>query len=85
MLGRKLPEEPSLQALGAEEECEELFLCMDMFLCLEETLTPLEGLAKSAKTAFFLGVVKMGEAEVMSCWTGERLRDKALVALEADP
>jgi hypothetical protein len=73
MLGQKLPEEPSLQALGAREKCEELFLYMDLFLRLEETLTPLEGLTKSAKIAFFLGVVKMREAEVMSCWTGERL------------
>jgi hypothetical protein len=39
---------------------------MDLFLRLDETLTPLKGLTKSAKTTFFLGV-ETGEAEVMCC------------------
>lgn len=63
---RRFPEEPSLQALGVVEECEGLFLCMGLFLCLDETLTPLKGVTKSARTAFFLGV-ETGEAELMAC------------------
>ncbi|KAL3569513.1 hypothetical protein D5086_029403 [Populus alba] len=42
---------------------------------------PLKGVTKSANTTCRLGEEK---AEEQSCWTGKRLRDKALAARGAD-
>jgi len=38
------------------EEWGELFPCVGLFPCFAETLTPLEGETKSARTTFLLGV-----------------------------
>jgi len=47
-----------LLSIGAGNEgdgAEERFFCMALFLLLEETLAPQDGVAKSAKTTLVLG------------------------------
>jgi hypothetical protein len=58
---------------------------MGLFLRFEESLTPREGPAKSAKTAFALGGEGAREEGMVFCWTGEQLLDEALGTRKADP
>jgi len=86
-LGLELPKESSLQPQeggGWGDWAGELFFCMVLFLCFEETLAVLKRSVKSAKIAFILGGVEVGEGEIKPCWTKEQLRDWTLGVHEAD-